>query len=205
VSEKCGCEFTATNAEERRTLIAVLVINASMFVFELAAGIWSESTGLVADSLDMFADASVYSVSLYAVGRQARIRQLAATASGVLQVGLGLLVLGQVIYRTVVGSEPISGAMIGVGAIALAANTACLKLLAKHRHGDVNLRASWVFSTNDVLANLGVILSGGLVWWTQSQLPDLLIGLVIAALVIRGGVWIVADASRERCRSEGMD
>jgi len=202
VSEECGCEFTPTNVEERRTLIAVLAINAVMFVLELVAGIWSESTGLVADSLDMFADASVYSVSLYAVGRHARIRQRAATASGILQIGLGLLVLGQVLYRTAVGSEPISGAMVGVGAIALVANTLCLKLLAKHRHGDVNLRASWVFSANDVLANLGVMISGGLVWLTRSQYPDLLIGLVIAAIVIRGGISIIADARRDRLQGD---
>ena len=190
----CDCEFEATNAAERRTLAAVLAINAVMFVGEFTAGLLANSTGLTADSLDMFADAAVYAVSLYAVGRSARIRGRAALGSGVLQLLLGVGVLADVARRFVAGSEPASLAMLAVGAVALAANVTCLLLLAKHRQGDVNLRASWIFSTNDVIANVGVIASGALVWLTASRYPDLVIGLIISALVIRGGVRIVQEA-----------
>ncbi len=84
--------------------------------------------------------------------------------------------------------------MLGIGFLALAANLSCLALLAKHREGEVHMRASWIFSTNDVLANLGVILSGVLVVFTASSYPDLIIGLVISALVIRGGTIILSEA-----------
>lgn len=190
----CGCEFEARNDAERRTLWAVLAINAAMFVLEFAAGLWSGSTGLTADSLDMLADAGVYAVSLYAVGRSAQIRGRAALGSGVLQVALGVGVLLEVGRRFAVGGEPVGAAMLTVGSVALAANVACLVLLAKHRDGDVNLRASWIFSTNDVIGNAGVIASGALVGLTGSRLPDLVIGAVISALVIRGGVTIIREA-----------
>ncbi len=65
----CGCELEEADALERRTLWTLLAINASMFVVEAVAGWLGESTGLIADSLDMLADATVYGIGLYAVGR----------------------------------------------------------------------------------------------------------------------------------------
>lgn len=192
----CGCEFEAKNAAQRKTLVAVLAINAFMFVAEFIVGLLADSTGLMADSLDMLADAMVYAISLYAVGRSGRTRGWAAMGSGIFQVLLALTIMGDVIRRFIVGSEPVSGLMMGVGAIALFANVSCLVLLAKHRRDDVNLRASWIFSTNDVIANTGVILSGGLVWLTASRYPDLVIGFIISLFVISGGIRILRDAHR---------
>ncbi|TWU38501.1 cation transporter [Novipirellula artificiosorum] len=191
----CGCRFEPTDQQQRQTLRFVLLINLLMFILEITVGILAESTGLTADSLDMFADASVYSISLYAVGRAARIRRAAAAVSGALQIVLGAGVLFEVSRRFVLGAEPVGSAMMIMGAIALAANAFCLLLLAKHRHGDVNFRASWIFSANDVIANTGVILSGVLVLLLESQIPDLIIGILIAGIVVRGGIRILREAS----------
>lgn len=194
----CGCEMEARNAEERKTLIIVLGINAFMFVFEFALGLMAESTGLIADSMDMFADASVYLVSLYAVGRSASLKTSAAKFSGAIQIALALLVLADVLRRFVLGSEPASALMMGVGLIALIANSICLSLISKHRDGGVHMRASVIFSKSDVIANIGVILSGALVWALDSRYPDLVIGLIIALVVLRGGIHILKDAAEER-------
>ena len=186
----------ASNQEERRTLIAVLVINATMFVVEFVAGLLSQSTGLTADSLDMLADAGVYGISLYAIGRAITIKQRAAFYSGVVQITLGLGVLVEVFRKLMVGSEPMSGVILIVAGIALLANSVCVVLLAKHRNGEVHLQASWIFTTNDVIANAGVMLSGFFVWLLDSRYPDLIVGLVISLIVIRGGVRIVRRANR---------
>jgi Co/Zn/Cd efflux system component len=192
----CGCGDEADRLE-RSTLWILLVINAVMFCGELIAGLLGESTGLLADSLDMFADAGVYAISLFAVGRSSRFRIRAARTSGWLQITLGVGVLVDVTRRFIAGSEPISLTMILVGATALVANVVCLLLLAKHRHGGVHMRASWIFSTNDVFANLGVIFSGVLVMTLGSPIPDLVIGTIVSLLVISGGRKILGEASRE--------
>jgi Co/Zn/Cd efflux system component len=192
----CGCDADVAARLERRTLLALLGINATMFVVEAAAGWFAESTGLVADSLDMLADASVYGVSLWAVGRSSRLQSTAASASGFIQIALGAGVLIEVARRYWYGSEPASLLMITVGTLAFAANVMCLLLLAKHRDGGVHMRASWIFSTNDVIANIGVVASGALVAFTGSPLPDLVVGSLISALVIRGGVRILRVARR---------
>lgn len=190
----CDCAIEARTKAERKTLIVVLTINAVMFFVEFSAGIISESTGLTADSLDMLADASVYGISLFAIGRHMAIKQRAAFLSGVVQISLGLFVMVEVTRRTIVGSEPVSEIIVVAAAIALVANSACIVLLAKHRHGEVHLRASWIFTTNDVIVNAGVILSGILIWVTESHYPDLIVGLVVSAMVIKGGLKIVGES-----------
>ena len=194
----CGCEVEIKDKSERRVLVALLLINGVMFVAEFIVGWWAQSTALIADALDMLADAMVYGVGLYAVGRSLLVKAHAARISGVLQVLLGLLVLIDILRRFVVGSEPVSILMMGMGLIALIANITCLVLISRHREGEVHMRASWIFSKNDVIANLGVILAGGLVAWTGSRLPDLAIGLLVALIVIRGGVLILQDTKATR-------
>ncbi len=194
----CGCEIEIKNKDQRRVLILLLAINGVMFIAEIVAGIMGDSTALIADSLDMLADAAVYAIGLYAVGRSLLVKAKAAHVSGILQIVLGLGVLFDIVRRTVVGSEPESVMMIAVGIVALIANTICLVLIYKHRQGEVHMRASWVFSKNDVIANLGVISGGFLVAYTGSPYPDLFIGLIIAAIVIRGGIHIIKDANREK-------
>lgn len=192
----CGCRDGIEHAE-RKTLWLLLLINGLMFFVESTAGVWAESTGLLSDSLDMLADALVYAIALYAVGRAAIIKSRAATFSGWIQIILGVGVLVEVVRRLIVGSEPISVLMIVVGSVALVANLVCLLLLRKHRSGEVHMRASWIFSTNDVIANFGVVLSGCIVMATGSRIPDLFIGTIVSLVVIRGGHQILNES---RCR-----
>ena len=191
-------EFDEAAELERRTLRALLAINGAMFLVEIVAGWLADAAGLLADSLDMLADASVYGIVLYAVGRSRRLQADAAFASGVVQIALGAGVLLEVVRRLVFGSDPESTLMMTVGAVALAANVTCLVLVAKHREGGVHMRASYIFSANDVVANVGVIVSGALVLWFGSRLPDLVVGAVIAAVVVRGGIEILREARAAR-------
>jgi len=194
----CDCSVEITSREESKVLITLLSINALMFVVEMVLGILSESTALIADSMDMLADATVYGIGLYAVGRAASVKIKAAHISGLFQIILGGAVAIDVLRRTLLGSEPESSLMIMVGIGALIANLICLKLISRHRDGEVHMRASWIFSKNDVIANLGIIVGGCLVYLFDSRYPDLVIGLAISVLVIRGGIHIVKDADHEK-------
>ena len=164
----------------------LLAINGIMFVIEITIGWWAQSTGLIADSLDMFADAAVYGVALYAVGRSTRLKLRSAHFSGWLQLMLAFGALSEVVRRFMFGSEPASVLMMSMGLAALAANVLCLVLIAKSRNRGAHMKASWIFSANDVIANLGVILPGGLGAWTGSRYPDLVIGLIIGVVVLNG-------------------
>lgn len=193
----CECEIEVKDAEQAKVLKILLAINLTMFVVEIIFGFVAQSTGLIADSLDMLADAAVYGLGLYVVGHSIAYKARAAYASGLFECLLGAGVLVEVGHRFLVGSEPQSVLMVFIGGVALVANLSCLALLSKHREGEVHMRASWIFSTNDVLANLGVIVAGILVASFGSALPDLIIGFVIAMVVVRGGLRIISESMQE--------
>jgi Co/Zn/Cd efflux system component len=177
---------TPSGAEEARTLKVVLAINAGMFAAEMAGAILADSSALLADSLDMGADAAVYAMALFGVHR-ARAGQLkAARLSGILQLLLAIGALSEVGRRLLYGSEPQESLMVLVALAALVANISCMWLLARHRHGGAHMKASWIFTTNDVIANLGVVVAAGLVRLFQSNLPDLAVATVIAIVVLNG-------------------
>jgi len=190
----CNCADEAADIEQRRVLGILLAINTVMFALEFTVGLIGQSTGLIADALDMLADAAVYTLALVAVGRAWPAKARAARISGIAQIVLACGVMLDVARRFMEGSEPISALMMAMGLIALIANLACLLLLARHRKGEVHMQASWIFSRNDVLANLGVVLGGAMVALTGSPLPDLLIGLIIALMVMSGGISIIRAA-----------
>ena len=179
------------DAAHERTLWLLLGINAAMFLIELVSGWLADSAGLLADSLDMLADAIVYGLSLYAVGHGTAGRRRAAHASGWLQLALAGGMLVETGRRFLFGSEPQAPLMTAVGALALAANVTCLWLISPHREAGAHMKASWIFSANDVIANLGVLLAAGLVAWTGSRLPDLVVGTVIVGVVWAGAVRIL--------------
>ncbi|MEY4168420.1 MAG: hypothetical protein RIR52_2244 [Acidobacteriota bacterium] len=201
----CVCNAEEAARLEGRTLRWLLTINGVMFLGEAVTGWWADSLGLLADSLDMLADAAVYAIALYAVARTRALKARAARLSGLLQIGLGAGVLVEATHRFRGDSEPVGALMLAVGSLALLANLTCLALIARHRNGGVHMRASWIFSTNDVMANLGVIISGLLVRYLGTPLPDLVIGAAIALLVIHGGWRILNEARRENdisCQKE---
>ncbi len=189
----CGCELEAKGEEEAKTLWILLYINGFMFLAEFFFGLLGQSAALIADSLDMFSDAMVYAIALYVASRGALAKARSALLNGVLQSLLGIAALLEVVRRLAAGSEPEPLYMIGVAGVALGANLICLRLLAKHREGEVHMRATWICSRNDVIANIGVIAGGILVGFFQSQIPDLVIGVLIACVVLNGGVQILRE------------
>jgi Co/Zn/Cd efflux system component len=182
----------ANETEESGTLWILLAINGLMFLVEMTMGLIAQSAGLIADSLDMLADAAVYGLALYAVGHGIKMQVRAAHVAGILQLILAVGVLVEVGRRFLFGSDPQSSMMMTVASVALVANISCLLLIAKHREGGAHMKASWIFSANDVVINLGVILAGLLVAWTGSNYPDLVIGGVVGGIVFIGAKRILA-------------
>lgn len=183
---------TTDESRQRNVLWWVFGINAAFFIIEIATGLISKSVGLVADSLDMLADASVYGMSLFAVGAAVGRKKRVALYSGILQMVLAVVGLSEVIRRFI-GAEqmPHFQTMIGISLLALVANAICLWLLQRTKSSDAHIRASVIFSANDVIINIGVIVAGLLVWLSNSQIPDLVIGVIVFAIVIRGAIRIL--------------
>ncbi|NQD38269.1 cation transporter [Permianibacter sp. IMCC34836] len=188
------CETKTLERQQRRVLWVTLSLNGAMFLAEFIAGWLAGSTALMADSLDMFADAAVYGVSLYAVGHSLQLKARAAVLNGSLQWLLGLLILVEVGRRSWLGTAPEPVAMTVLGLLALLVNTTCFLLLTRFRKGDINLRATWICSRNDMIGNVGVVLAAGLVAWLNSPWPDRVVGFVMAVIILRSAWRILGEA-----------
>lgn len=177
---------------QRKLLWIVLVINFAFFLIEMTTGLISKSMGLVADSLDMLADSFVYGISLLAVGGTVIRKKKIATLAGYFQITLALIGFVEVLRRFF-GAEniPDFSTMIVVSILALIANGVCLYLLQKSKSKEAHMQASMIFTSNDVIINLGVITAGVLVNWLDSSKPDLIIGTVVFVLVIQGALRIL--------------
>jgi Co/Zn/Cd efflux system component len=177
---------------DKKLLWTVLVINLSFFVIELIFGLIANSMGLIADSFDMAADAIVYGLSLYAITGTLIIKKKIAGISGIFQLLLASFGFIEVIRR-LIGSEsvPNSSLMIVISIFALIANSVCLILLNKSKNKEAHIRSSQIFTSNDVIANIGVIFAGILVIIFDSKIPDLIIGTLVFGLVLRGSIKIL--------------
>lgn len=180
-------------SNQKKLLYAVLTINFAFFLIELSTGLISQSMGLVADSLDMLADSFVYGISLFAVGSTMTRKKKIATMAGYFQLALAGIGFLEVLRRFFYSEQlPDFGTMMVVSVLALIANGLCLYLLQQTKNKEeAHIQASMIFTSNDVIINLGVIMAGLLVHWLESGLPDLLIGGVVFALVTQGALRIL--------------
>lgn len=178
----------------RRALWTVVLLNVTYGLVEIVAGFLSDSQALQADALDFLGDGTITLLGLLAIGWSLAWRARAALLQGCFLGGLGTAVLASSAYRVFVLYEPEAGAMGLFGAIALVINVISAVVLLPHRTGDANVRAVWLFSRNDAIGNVAVIIAAGLVVWTGTPWPDLAVAVVVAGLFLQSAISIIRHA-----------
>ena len=194
VESSVAGEYTPVSTQdgERKLLWQVLCINFFFFLLEAAAGFFASSLGLVADGLDMLADSLVYGLAILAVGGTTARKKRIAKVSGYFQLLLAVFGIVEVIRRFLgFGGIPRYQTMILISALAMIGNAASLVMLQKSKSTDAHMRASMIFTSNDVIINFGVILAGVLVFATHTKIPDLVVGAIVFFIVARGAFRIL--------------
>jgi Co/Zn/Cd efflux system component len=177
---------------QSKLLWQVLIINFTFFILEMTFGLVSNSMGLVADSLDMLSDSFVYGLSLFAVGAAIDTKKRIAKFSGYVQILLALVGITEVFRRYFFENEmPNYLTMIIISIFALIANWLCLLLLQKSKSEETHMKASMIFTSNDIVINAGVIVAGILVSVLSDKLPDLIVGSLVFVIVLRGAFRIL--------------
>jgi Co/Zn/Cd efflux system component len=188
--------LTQLKERQARVLWVVLAINLVMFVVEFWAGLRAASLSLTGDSLDMLGDALVYGTSLYVIHRSAKALAGAALLKGVIMFAFAIAVFARAIYQFAAGIAPTAEIMGSIGLLALVANLICLLLLARHRQDNLNMSSVWLCSRNDIIANTSVVVAAGLVFLTQSPIPDLLVGLLLTVVFARSAATVLSQSWR---------
>ena len=181
----------------RIILWVVLVINLGMFILEIFSGLISGSQSLLADSLDFFADAANYGISLYVLSKSITLRAKASLIKGYTMGVFGVFVAVSTVYKVFFAVTPKAEIIGAVGFLALAANVFSAFLLYKYRKGDSNRASVWICSRNDAIANIAVIFAGLGVWVTNTKWPDLAVAFIIASISLSGAYHIIKKAKKE--------
>lgn len=181
-------------AAYRRALWLVVLINVGYGLVETVAGFFAKSQALKADALDFMGDGLITFLGLLAIGWSLAWRARSALIQGLFLAALGMGVLLNTGYRVLILNQPEAELMGVFGIIALVANVAAALILMPHRAGDANARAVWLFSRNDALGNLAVVVAAGLVFWTKAAWPDLLVAVIISGLFLQSAWSIIRDA-----------
>ncbi|HOY77268.1 MAG TPA: cation transporter [Hyphomicrobium sp.] len=188
---------------QKRTLLIVFALNLLLFITLGTAGLVADSSALIANAVDNLSDTIVYAISVLAVGGSGKLKRSAARLSGIMLVIFAIGVLFDALRRPFFGPEPAGVTMMAMATFAAVVNLICLRLLKPLKTDDVNLRAAQTFSVNDFFSNGGILIAGALVMWTGSWIPDVVVGLVVAAVAVFGGFEILRDAKRESEPSNG--
>lgn len=199
MTEGGGCE--CSSAAERApgpVLWLALILNGGMFLIGIAAGLLAGSTALVADALDMLSDAFAYAVALLALARSARFKANAGLLSGSILTLLGLGLLVEVFRRSFGAEEPVGAVMLGIATVSLVVNSFVLHMLSKLRRDEAHMRATWIFTRADIVANLAVISSGLLVMLTGWRFIDLVVGAAIGLYVLKEATEILRSSLKAR-------
>lgn len=201
IEGSCGCAGdagrAATHPAYRRALWWVVVLNFGFGLFEIFGGFLANSQALKADALDFLGDGSITFIALLALGWTATTRARVAFIQGLFLGTLGLWVIGMAVWRATNAIPPEAELMGGVGLAALAVNVIAALILARFRGGDAQARAVWLFSRNDALNNIGVIIAAGLVLWLESAWPDILVAGAIAVIFLHSAWDIMRHAGDE--------
>ena len=187
---------------QRRTLLTVLGLNAGLAAALGVGGVSADSSALLANAVDNGSDAAVYLISFLAIGRAGSWKRGAARLSGIMLLIFAAGVLLDAGRRFLVGTEPIGPTMMGLAVVAAVVNLICLQLIRRQQSRDVNMKAAETFSFNDFASNGGILVAGGLVMWLDQAWPDLVVGVLVAAIAAKGGVEILRDAARAKSDKE---
>ncbi|WP_292051327.1 MULTISPECIES: cation transporter [unclassified Brevundimonas] len=182
-----------TDHIQKRVLLTVLVLNFGLFVVLGIGGLMANSSALLANAVDNASDAVVYLLSFLAVGRAIVWKKRAARASGIMLLIVAAMVLIDAVRRFIYGSDPGGWTMIVLALVAGVINLVCLELIRRQKSDDVNMRAAETFSFNDFASNGGILVAGGLVMWLNQSWPDLVVGIIVAAIALKGGLDILGS------------
>ncbi|WP_233840948.1 cation transporter [Dyella sp. 2HG41-7] len=171
-----------TNRAFRRAVLAVICLNLGYFGIEFAVALLIRSVSLFADSVDFLEDASVNLLILVALSwsmrARARVGMMLALVLLVPALAALWFIVTKLLGTSVAAPAPVPLTLTGLGALVI--NFSCALLLARYRfhHGSLT-RAAFLSARNDVLANVAIIVAGGVSVLWPTRWPDLIVGIGI--------------------------
>lgn len=186
------CQLEIHNKKVIKTLWIVLWINLIIFFVQFSAAIIANSSSLLANSIDMIGDVLAYAISIYTFNKGEKWNAGVSLVKGMIVFMFACFVLLDAIKQIFVPEGvPTSNLMLIFSLLALGANSICLWLLTTYQNDSLNMKSVWICSRNDILVNLSVIFTAGLVFYFRSRWPDIIIGLALTVVLFKSAIHIM--------------
>ena len=180
---------------ERVALALIALITGIMAFIESMAAVPAASTAMAADALSFVQHSISAGFSLWATAGTINRQRWTVQLQGLVMAILGALVCLIAVRRFFFGSIPHPLIMIVIGTIALIADLAVGAIVLRQRKLLTGFAPLWRLSRTDCVGNIAVIAAAIAVIATRSNIPDLVIGGVMAALFFVSG-WRIALTGR---------
>jgi Co/Zn/Cd efflux system component len=180
---------------ERVALALIALITGVMGFVESMTAVPAASTAMAADALSFVQHSISAGFALWATSGTITRQRWTVQLQGLVMAILGALVCVIAVRRFLIGSVPHPFAMIVIGAIALFADLAVGAIVLRQRRMLTGWTPLWRLSRADAVGNIAVIAAALAVVATRSNIPDLVIGGVMAAFFFISG-WRIALTGR---------
>ena len=194
-------------ADERRLTVALALI-LSLMAAEVTAGLLARSLALLSDAAHMLTDAAALALALLAARlarRPARgqftfgLRRseiLSAQINGATLVALGALIVLEGVRRLADPPAVEGLPVLLVAILGIAVNLAATRVLAGSGRRSMNVEGAFQHVLTDLFAFIATAVAGAIVLVTGFDRADGIAALLVAALMLRGGVALLRDSGR---------
>ena len=180
-----------TDSLGRNALIIAFIINLIMLTADLTYGLMMNSAALLGDAASNSGDVFILGTSLLVLTSSTTVKNKLALLKGLIMSVFGIWAFYHV-YLGLIGESQLSGGVVTtVGVLSLIGNSTVALMMQRHHHKDINFMSAFICCRNDAIASAGIILAGVLVMLTGSFWPDVIIGAIIAAVVLSGGIKVI--------------
>jgi cobalt-zinc-cadmium efflux system protein len=190
---------------ERRMGLAALITGAFMFA-EVAGGIAAGSLALLADAGHMLTDFASLALAWFGfrLSRRPadwkrtfgfdRFQVLVAFANGLALFAIAAWIVYEAAERLMTTPVVSGSIMVVVAVLGLLVNIAAFWLLRGADRDNLNVRGAAVHVLGDLFGSVAALVAGGVILATGWTPIDPLLSLVVAAIIVRSGWQVVAEA-----------
>jgi cobalt-zinc-cadmium efflux system protein len=196
---------TAHANNERRMGLAALLTGGFMFA-EVAGGIVAGSLALLADAGHMLTEFASLALAWFGfrLSRRPadwkrtygfdRFQVLVAFANGLALFAIAAWIVYEAIERLMTTPEVSGGIMVVVAILGLLVNIAAFMLLQGADRDNLNVRGAAIHVLGDLLGSVAALVAGAVIVLTNWTPIDPLLSILVAAIIVRSGWRVVADA-----------
>lgn len=189
----------------QRLFVAFLITFVVMLV-EIVGGYLSNSLALLSDAGHMFTDALALALSLFALSfalkeptsRRTygfyRIEILAALFNGSILSLVAIYIFYQAYLRFLNPPPVQSLIMLPIAFLGLLANV-IPALVLRGGKDNLNVKGAFLHLFYDALSSVGVIIGGVVIYFTNLNIVDPIVGAVVGVFILRGAIELVIEAA----------